>query len=207
MHTYTPENEHDDLALMSSFALGRKTGAYLKLVRDNKSTRRVRKFFIVQVAPSIRQHAILVTHSSTSNLLFCMKRLLLLLLLLSFFQVEVRAQSVQKLRVVGKSERRGQYAEWSDFETLNVLAVMNTDDISFTFYGAKTLRYDVLHIGDMQEDKDGDQYCMLDCIDNDGDKTTGKMIFYKNSSRKQLYFFYPNLSFCYELRSVSSNGE
>ena len=94
--------------------------------------------------------------------------------------------------------------EWRDFEKFDMLGVMNSDDMSFIFYGAKTYRFDVLQTGNLRVDKDGDEYYMMQLLDDEGDKVSGKLLLYKGTSRRQLYLMYPNHSFCYEIRSVEA---
>lgn len=135
-----------------------------------------------------------------------MKHFYLLLLLFTLTLANVQAQSVIKYRVVAKSSRTTGASDWSEHIKMNVLAVLNTSDPSFTFYAKRTMRYDVLDLGDVQIDKDGDKYILMTCLDDEGDKVMGKMINYSDGSgRVQFYLFYSAIGFCYEMEVVSKS--
>ena len=136
-----------------------------------------------------------------------MKHFLLFFTLLMLALSSAHAQSVYKFNVSHGSSRKTGDETWGDHKDLNILGVYNTKDSSFTFYGKKTLRYDVLSIEDAKVDSDGDTYYMMSCIDDDGDKVTGKLLHYKDSTRKQFYLVYSGIVFCYDMTLVSTGGD
>lgn len=127
---------------------------------------------------------------------------MILLLLCSFSSF---AQTY-KLRATGvaiktQNERTGYWSDWSDWESCNLLVVMNIDRDIVTIYSKVTQEYDVIEVlSEDERDPDGGVSTTLLCVDADGTRCHMRLRSQSNGAL-QLYIDYSNVSFVYNVES------
>ena len=102
-----------------------------------------------------------------------------------------------------KFKTDSKWEEWSDWEEVSVLIIMNTDDERFTIYSKEKQVYDVAKDEGKETDNDGDDTWSFYCVNEDG--TTCRVRLVKLNSqegRLQLYVDFSDIKLVYNMYSL-----
>ena len=92
------------------------------------------------------------------------------------------------------------WGEWSDFEDVSVLVVMDIDADRISIYSKETQVYDVIQAEEVRYDADGDKFMPYICINEDGVKCRVELATLNSQNgRNQLYVKFENMMFVYNL--------
>ena len=92
------------------------------------------------------------------------------------------------------------WGEWSEFEPVSVLVVMDIDADRITIYSKETQVYDVIEAEKKRYDSDGDEYLPFICINEDGVKCRVELATLNSQNRRnQLYVEFGDVMFVYNL--------
>ena len=95
------------------------------------------------------------------------------------------------------------WSEWSDFDELSVLAVIDRDKERFTIYTKETQVYDVIKYEGEEVDSDGDEIISFMCIDDDGDACGVDLVrLNSRDGENQLYVRFADIEVAYFVYSL-----
>lgn len=136
------------------------------------------------------------------NLYSTMKKFLLALLMFVGVATVANAQVV-KYRSTDfaiKTQRsNGSWTEWSDWQSCQVLVVVNFNNSTVQIYSQETQEFDIIEkVSDWHNDGDGGQQFEVACVDKDGLRCN--MRFRKqNDGQLQLYIDYRDCMYVYNI--------
>ena len=95
------------------------------------------------------------------------------------------------------------WGEWSDFEAVSVLVVMDIDEDRITIYSQETQVYDVIESKSARYDSDGDQYVPFVCINEDGVKCLVEFgVLNSRNGQNQLFIQFGDIMFVYNMYAL-----
>lgn len=102
-----------------------------------------------------------------------------------------------------KFKTESKWAEWSDFEDVSVLIVMDNDDGRFTIYSKEKQVYDVAENEGKETDSDGDDTWSFYCVNEDGNTCRVRLVkLNSQEGRLQLYVDFSDVKVLYNMYSL-----
>ena len=87
---------------------------------------------------------------------------------------------------------RERWTDWTDWETCNILVVVDSDKDLITVYSQQTQEYDIIeYLG--EEEDNGGALVRFNCVDQDGGKCNVRLRV-QNDGQQQLYVDYNDAS-------------
>ncbi len=133
---------------------------------------------------------------------------LMLVLIIGLVAFSVYGQNVIKLRTTDfcyqtKSEYSGEWLGWSNWQSVNILVVIDLSKLQIIIYSEALQVYDIVESFDIRYNSDYDEIYEFRAIDQDGIYCGIRFIIGDDSGRKQLYIDYSDMSWVYNVYSVN----
>ena len=142
------------------------------------------------------------------------KHLSLSLLLLLLFTTTGFSQ-ITKFRTTGfaytTKNSEGNWEEWSDFEDISLLVVLDNDKSRVTVYSDEKQVYDIVNTdeetSDGTTDESGDQSWSFTAVDQDGDECELKMMvrYSQDDQRQEIYIIYDDYAWVYKIITLDED--
>lgn len=127
-----------------------------------------------------------------------LKRVLLLtLLFLSFAQVQAEVVKLKATSFAYMTQTNYGWTDWTDWESCNILVVVNVDKDIITIYSNETQEYDIVEELDSETDSKSISYKFL-CVNEDGNRCHVRLRVL-DSGQMQLYIDFSDARWVYNV--------
>ena len=144
-----------------------------------------------------------------------MKKYLLLSLILLLTLSATGYSQITKFRTTAfaytTKDSEGNWEDWSDFEDLSLLVILDNDKSRVTIYSEERQTYDIIdtdeETSDGTTDDSGDQSWSFTAIDQDGDECELKMMvrYSQEDQRQEIYIIYDDYAWVYKIITLDED--
>ena len=96
----------------------------------------------------------------------------------------------------------GNWHSWSEWETSDLLVVLDTDNDRIKIYNEANSTYDLVEYLGERIDSDGDMVYTWNAVDEEGIECVVQFIKIQNDNRLQMYWKYDNVMFVFYLKAL-----